>query len=330
MKLTAAFLVLTPATEGRRPHIRAGKSFLVQRISERFSNATSLRSIAGPSYTYGKYGSSKCPCVGIDNLEGTTEMHYGNQIFSYPADVGGRCNAWENGVHPDCKGFEAPGWCHQHWCYVDPCNCELDVPAKPSVYMRTGKIQGKPVHYSYRTCGSTDSWSDGDIKENAHDADNAALCSEKIDEKHWGKSQCRCIGIDGQKGVTVMRQNGKKFSYPADAGARCDTWEGDHHPDCKGEYTPPWCHEAWCYVDPCSCDLEMPSKPSAFLPDATYQGRPVHFSHATCGAADSWSSVEAKVHAAENKVMCAALGAARAASANFAHACVVTVVLHLV
>ena len=31
-------------------------------------------------------------------------------------------------------------------------------------------------------------------------------------------------------------------------------------------------------------------KPSAYLPDAKYQGKPVHFSYATCGGKDSFST----------------------------------------
>jgi hypothetical protein len=262
----AALAILAPALVecGR---LRPGENAFIQHLYS-YGNATAA--IASGS----KFGNSDCPCVGIDNIEGSTEIDYNSKHYSYPADVGASCSAWESASHPDCKGDKAPEWCSKAWCYVDPCNCKgLAVPPKPSDYMKEAKFQGKPIHYSYVTCGSTDVWSTDEKKLAAQKAENKELCALKVDEAHWGNDKCRCIGIDGQEGKTEMEYEGKEFSYPADVGARCDDWEHDNHPECKGDKAPDWCSQKWCYVDPCSCDLSTPSKPTQFLKHASFQAK---------------------------------------------------------
>jgi len=240
------------------------------------------------------HGSAGCRCVGIDEIEGKTTVSLGDgETKAHAADVGAHCEAWEDGWHPDCKGSSPPAWCTQKWCYVDPCSCDgvADVP-KPSDYLPDGMYQGKPVHYSYATCGASDSWT-GDEKRKAL-KDVKETCSVSVDADVWGHEDCQCVGIGPQPGTTEVEIGGEQHDYPADTGAMCKKWDAGYHPDCKGESPPDWCGQAWCYVDPCKCKLAVSPKTSSYVPDANYQGRPVYYSYATCGGSDSYSAGDKK------------------------------------
>eukprot|EP00435_Cladocopium_sp_Y103_P027110 s882_g6.t1 len=81
------------------------------------------------------FGSSKCPCVGFSGLEGSTTVQLNATVSTeYPANFAAYCEAWDNGRNNvSCQEGQTPGkdqgWCAEAWCYVDPCNCELDEPA---------------------------------------------------------------------------------------------------------------------------------------------------------------------------------------------------------
>jgi len=232
------------------------------------------------------YGSPHCQCIGIDELDGSTTVKVSGEKVSFPADLGARCEAWDAKKHPDCPG---ESWCEQKWCYVDPCKCK-NLPAlpKPTTYLPDANYQGKPVHYSYATCGGSDSFSKKEMKKTAKEIQKT--CAVKVDSKKWGAEGCRCIGMGPQAGNTKVVIKGKQRKFPADTGAFCQSWEEDNHPDCKGESPPDWCSQAWCYVDPCSCNLPTPPKTSSYLPDSNYQGKAVYFSYATCGGKDAWTA----------------------------------------
>jgi len=122
----------------------------------------------------------------------------------------------------------------------------------------------------------------------------------------YGSPGCPCVGVDELDGETIATlKGGKKASYPADLGARCEAWDDDDHPSCaKGGKS--WCKSKWCYVDPCNCkDIKVMPKPSNYLPGAKYHGRPVHFSYATCGGADSYTAEEEKKTAEDIAATCA-------------------------
>jgi len=233
-------------------------------------------------------GHEDCPCIGINELEGETvaTLKNGKQV-PYPADLGGECKAWDLKKHPSCPGA---AWCEQEWCYVDPCNCKnVAVLPKPSIYLPGAKYQGKPVHFSYATCGGKDTYSsEKEKKKTVKDIEKT--CAVEVDSAKFGAENCRCIGISPQPGTTKVSIKDKKVEFPADAGAVCNTWEKDNHPDCDSDDAPEWCNQAWCYVDPCSCKLPTPPKTSAYLPGASYQDKPMYFSYATCGGKDAWTA----------------------------------------
>jgi len=246
-----------------------------------FSQQASLLAVGSPSANGVHYGDSRCPCIGFDNIEGETILQVeqdGKEVeLTYPADIGARCEAWDDKRHFQCKDGEKPGagngWCGQSWCYVDSCNCAIDVlPKIASLYNTEATYRGKPLFWSYATCGGKDEFTTKAPK--------------------LGKPVCRCIGFAGVAGSTeISFKGGSKGEYPADLGATCSAWDKGRHPECQGDEASPWCRASWCYVDPCECDLpgDIVPKISAYLPDATFTGKNLYYSYETCGSADTWT-----------------------------------------
>jgi len=278
------------------------------------------------------YGSSKCPCVGFDEVGGTTEVTVGGQQVDYPADLGASCQAWDEKRAPgDCTGLNPASWCSKQWCYVDPCNCDIpDIP-KISAYLPDSKYQGKPVYYSYETCGAKDEYTTKNHKEACVNQPSKDVCNGKpkckwSDDKHkcggkdvmgyclkplpvntWGENGCRCVGIDNQPGTLEVHydeNSGETTEYPADTGATCDSWDLNRHPECKGADKPGWCTDRWCFVDPCSCNLDVPPSRTNYLPDSNFQGNPIFYSFATCATENRYSKTHKKRHAEEQAVVC--------------------------
>jgi len=65
--------------------------------------------------------------------------------------------SWDQQLPPDCADrqgkrlLNAPTWCEDSWCYVDPSNCS-GVNIASSFYFETDPI----LQYSYETCGAKD------------------------------------------------------------------------------------------------------------------------------------------------------------------------------
>lgn len=242
------------------------------------------------------YGSNDCPCIGIDGLEGETWVQLKWPLIGepYPADLGAHCEAWDNNRHPKCKdeadeGFvkggpgKGEGWCASRWCYVDPCHCDVGTAPKVASYLPKGRFQGKDLHYSYATCGGVDTFADSDTAASMEAWQAVkSTCANPVDEKKWGVDTCKCIGIDGQPGNTVVTLGEDKVKYPADVGATCKAWDEGLHTECKVDNPPQWCHKKWCYIDACSCDKDV-WKAACYLPGASYQGKPMFFSYTACG-----------------------------------------------
>ncbi|CAJ1406484.1 unnamed protein product [Effrenium voratum] len=242
------------------------------------------------------FGDPKCPCVGMAGLEGKTTVRLSpNVTAEYPADFAARCAAWDDARNSlSCLEGQEPGkgkgFCAEPWCFVDPCNCELDEPATkapPTGYLPEGSYQGHGLWYSYKTCGGKDFWMSEDAKKKQQGEPKE--CKKKVDTKKWGNEKCRCIGLDNVPGAANVSIAGKEVPYPADAGATCDIWDAKRHPDCTGDKPPEWCKQAWCYVDPCECQLEETPKTSSYLPKGFGNGKPVYFSYAACGADDAFT-----------------------------------------
>merc|ERR1719245_1736968 len=211
-------------------------------------------------------------------------------------------------------------WCSQKWCYVDPCECGLEVPPKISSVQKVA-FQGRPLYYSYATCGGVDSWT---AKNHAEACVNQAsekacsglskcawdgekclgkalalkdTCKKPLDPYKHGFSDCRCIGFAGVSGELSVLDG--SVSMPADLGSSCDAWDKDMHPDCKRSGSrPEWCDQKWCYIDPCSCNLpdETPPALSLYIPGASFQNKPLYYSYATCNPGSQDKFVKARNH----------------------------------
>jgi len=103
----------------------------------------------------------------------------------------------------------------------------------------------------------------------------------------YGKNECRCVGMDNLQGYYATQVNFHHVQYAAETGASCEAWDKGSHPECKGAVPPQWCSQQWCYVDPCSCDLDVLPKPTST--GVEYQGGSAYWSYATCGGTDFFS-----------------------------------------
>merc|ERR1719486_1492425 len=112
-------------------------------------------------------------------------------------------------------------------------------------------------------------------------------CENKPQGSLHGKNECRCVGVNDLKGYFAVQINYRHIQYPADLGASCAAWDQGTHPECKEGVPPQWCTQKWCYVDPCSCNLEV--LPKVTSTDIKYQGQPAYYSYTTCGGMDFWS-----------------------------------------
>ena len=114
-------------------------------------------------------GNSACPCLTsaqrtavtgwsrakFENADGTTKVTLAGIDYSYPADYGTNvCEAHDAGRDPYCSKPDPPEWCAERWCYIDEDTCSYPV-------LLSSYFAGAGLKYSYRTCGSQnsfDSW----------------------------------------------------------------------------------------------------------------------------------------------------------------------------
>jgi hypothetical protein len=113
-------------------------------------------------------GSPSCPCVGLSGRPGHITLMYGGKEGPYKAEIGSSCSLWENGAYPACTGKEGelPEWCFQTWCYVDPCNCKgIDEAPRPTQKIAGSNIRGRPMYFSFNTCGGNYLLGDGWVEK---------------------------------------------------------------------------------------------------------------------------------------------------------------------
>jgi len=132
-----------------------------------------------------KYGKSKCPCVGIDNIEGYYATNMDFYHVQYPLEAGSSCHPWDLSAHPDCMGGDGPAWCMEAWCYVDPCNCELE--DLPGLSKAGVEYQGGPAYWSYNTCGFMDLYTKSMSKDACVAQENQTAC-EALPKCMWDNS----------------------------------------------------------------------------------------------------------------------------------------------
>lgn len=244
-------------------------------------------------------GTTGCRCIGVEKSNGTKNAAINGTVVKFPADVGGRCKAWDEGVHPACIADSPPEWCGKKWCNVDPCSCSLDTLPQTrgsSSYFADGNFQGKkPLFFSYATCGEQEP--EAEPEDSGEDSKKQIdeVCSSDF-KQGYGNEKCKCIGLDGMQGNTSVIVSKQHLNYPANLGAKCEAFDDGRAPACRGESEakPAWCTAPWCYVDPKLCDIETMPKyvppENSYQPTARYQHIPLYYSYSTCGAKDSWAS----------------------------------------
>jgi len=270
-------------------------------------------------------GSPQCPCIGVAGRAGKVMQPINaSEKLSVivPEEYGSVCKVWDDGNYPGCKEGQDPGqgnsWCAQSWCYVDPCNCNLTTAAVQSFSFPDSKVQGKPLYYSYDTCGGEDGFSvennnracvaqtsqnacealeaDGKPKcawsgSDCVKAELLETCTTPVDEDVWGSADCPCIGVSNRTGFSTADAGDTTVDYPPGVGSWCKAWEQYvSYPGCEGENPPSWCSTKWCYVDPCNCKLNDDPVTSFSFPNAKFQGKALFYSYSTCGGSDSWTS----------------------------------------
>ena len=91
----------------------------------------------------------------FENADGTTKVTLAGIDYSYPADYGtNTCEVHDAGRDPYCSKPDPPEWCAERWCYIDEATCSYPV-------LLSSYFAGAGLKYSYRTCGSQnsfDSW----------------------------------------------------------------------------------------------------------------------------------------------------------------------------
>lgn len=134
-------------------------------FSRRYRTKTELASERSTAaLTASTYGSTGCECVAIEGLSGTTAVTVDGSSYPdrYSSDTGSSCQAWDKNRYPkECDGSKPQNadWCSQAWCWVDPDKC-TNVAKGPfeTQYMKHLKFHGKAPHYSYETCGGTNTF----------------------------------------------------------------------------------------------------------------------------------------------------------------------------
>jgi len=110
-----------------------------------------------------KYGITGCECVAIEGISGTTAVLVEGASYPdrYSMDTGSSCQAWDADRYPkecDNSGPSNSDWCSQSWCWVDHEKCTTVKFPSESQYMPHLTYHGKPLHYSYETCGGTNTF----------------------------------------------------------------------------------------------------------------------------------------------------------------------------
>ncbi|CAD7972290.1 unnamed protein product [Amoebophrya sp. A120] len=112
-------------------------------------------------------GSPVCPCIDPVALgkvvpdNGTLSYTSGGTTYTLKQTYGSSCDQWDLGsthfgdvVYSGCNGNPAtdPAWCHDNWCYVDPCECAMDDAEQTGLFATQFPDTAVNLAYSYKTC----------------------------------------------------------------------------------------------------------------------------------------------------------------------------------
>lgn len=286
----------------------------------------SLRSFQRMNHSTTMVGAAdkSCPCISADAIDKSSDPGFPTyHEVTYPDNVGTFCKDWDAESDPACKldPTEAPGWCADEWCYVDPCTCGT-MAKKSSYFPKLLTTGNHPVYYSYTTCKSNDAFTctSGDATKRACPCHQDETACGKGENCRWNSGKCigaELIGCNGgtsgttpvatvagpkkgdqacpciqQEMIDTKTQPGypvysspkyNTVTYPGNVGTSCKAWDMEGDPSCKvDEGRPGWCKSEWCYVDPCTCTT-MAKRSSYFPKLKTTGNHDVFYSYTTCG-----------------------------------------------
>ncbi|CAD7961022.1 unnamed protein product [Amoebophrya sp. A120] len=117
-------------------------------------------------------GNTQCPCISPDlsAWQDTTQTSkiratVGAKTYLYDQTYGkASCSTWDSDKPPACALSDGqalanrPDWCTKQWCYVDNSNCGAAFAPAESSYFKTATGASANLHYSYQTCGQSNSF----------------------------------------------------------------------------------------------------------------------------------------------------------------------------
>mmetsp|Transcript_26458 Transcript_26458/g.52109 ORF Transcript_26458/g.52109 Transcript_26458/m.52109 type:complete len:290 (-) Transcript_26458:12-881(-) len=132
-----------------------------------------------------------CPCLesvppsafGRHLSEDGNSLMYQGHKYPLNYGIGQGCKAFDSDpawLQPHCGDAQgnalpdAPAWCQEKWCYIDPNNCNLPLKFK------SGLFPDSELYYSYQTCGSKGTFADwfGEGSSKAHQTTELAQLVE--------------------------------------------------------------------------------------------------------------------------------------------------------
>lgn len=165
------------------------------------SDGLILKFVNSSGHVASSPGHTDCPCVTMPESPGgtwPTGTKKNGTTVEYSSDTGSSCKAWDKTQDATCKAKGAPSWCQKKWCWVDPCSCGLTPIPKRSSYFPNARKNGRPVYYSYTTCGDADEFTEDYHRAACPNQDTEAKCTAlKNDDDstacHWNSAGA-CIG----------------------------------------------------------------------------------------------------------------------------------------
>ena len=109
-----------------------------------------------------KRGADDCPCIKNRSITSNQQQcKLRNDGDCYADNYGSNlCFKHDEHVTPECAAdvLSPPTWCSASWCWINPAHCTL--PNSPTSRFKEATLadSGMPLHYSYHTCGSLDTY----------------------------------------------------------------------------------------------------------------------------------------------------------------------------
>mmetsp|Transcript_41391 Transcript_41391/g.74956 ORF Transcript_41391/g.74956 Transcript_41391/m.74956 type:complete len:468 (-) Transcript_41391:97-1500(-) len=270
----------------------------------------------GPCVVKVDSGTTKYECDSDSAVNGRcVKAVLGGQEYDYPSTYGEGCGIHAEPGVPECQTVPPEAWCLTPWSYINPCTCFADDVAQSTYFPNVTSF------YSYAACGGTDTYTPGNVITASILASVGcpSPAPPPVSPANWPGTRgfegvCECMEIPAEHrvacdgpiaqgvglcanasgglltknygsmcGIHASLFNRSCYSAPADPDSM---WTNVCDPPtitvgCREDF----CDTAWCYVDPCTCDV-ADKQPSIDFP-----GSGLYYSYLNC-AADSGAVVK--------------------------------------